>query len=68
MKAAVLENKKFVIKDIEKPSLENRRGAIVKVIGCGLCGSDLVKIRDGQAQNGDVLGHEVVGEMLVLLF
>lgn len=64
MKAAILENKKFVIKDIEKPSLENKRGAIVKVIGCGLCGSDLVKIRDGQAQNGDVLGHEVVGEII----
>ena len=61
MRAAVLENSKFLIKDIEKPSLdEYKTGAIVKVIGCGLCGSDIVKLRNGQAKDGDVLGHGVV--------
>lgn len=65
MRAAVLENSKFLIKDIEKPSLdEYKTGAIVKVIGCGLCGSDIVKLRNGQAKDGDVLGHEVVGEIV----
>ncbi len=65
MKAAVLENNKFIIKDVEKPSLSGERiGAIVKVAGCGLCGSDIVKIRNGQAKTGDVLGHEVVGEIV----
>lgn len=65
MRAAVLENEKFIIKEIEKPILKNnQQGAIVKVIGCGLCGSDIVKIRDGKAKNGDVLGHEVVGNIV----
>lgn len=65
MKAAVLENGKFIIKDVEKPSLEQyKTGAIVKVIGCGLCGSDIVKLYNGQAKNGDILGHEVVGEIV----
>lgn len=66
MKAAVLENHKFIIKDIEKPTLEayGNKGAIVKVIGCGLCGSDIVKLRNGQAKDGDILGHEVVGEIV----
>ena len=65
MRAAVLENNKFVIKEVEKPSLdEYKTGAIVKVIGCGLCGSDIVKIKNGKAKDGDVLGHEVVGEIV----
>lgn len=62
MKAAVLKNNKFVIENIEKPSQNNdTTGAIVKVIGCGLCGSDIVKLRDKLVKDGAVLGHEVVG-------
>lgn len=62
MKAAVLQNNQFVLKSVEEPSLAgNKIGAIVKVIGCGLCGSDMVKMNNGQAKNGSVLGHEVVG-------
>ncbi|MBE7705478.1 MAG: hypothetical protein E7Z90_06705 [Cyanobacteria bacterium SIG29] len=65
MKAAVLQNNKFKIDEVPKPILdEYGEGAIVKVIGCGLCGSDIVKIRNGQAKNGAVLGHEVVGEIV----
>lgn len=65
MKAAVLENNKFVIKDMPKPILdEYGTGAIVKVTGCGLCGSDIVKMRTGKAKDGSVLGHEVVGEIV----
>jgi L-iditol 2-dehydrogenase len=36
-------------------------GARVKVIGCGLCGSDLDKYVHQKAPPGSVLGHEVVG-------
>lgn len=62
MKAAVLKNNKFIIEDIEKPSLEKYgKGAIIKVTGCGLCGSDIVKIRTGIAKENSVLGHEAVG-------
>ncbi len=65
MKAAVLENNRFVIKDVPKPILdEYGEGAIIKVIGCGLCGSDIVKMRTGKAKDGTVLGHEVVGEIV----
>lgn len=65
MKAAVLENNKFIIKNIDKPSLSDyKTGAIIKVIGCGLCGSDIVKMNNGQAKDGDILGHEVIGEIV----
>ncbi len=65
MKAAVLENNRFIITDIPKPILdEYGEGAIVKVSGCGLCGSDIVKMRTGKVKNGAVLGHEVVGEIV----
>lgn len=61
MKYAKLIDGKIEILDIEKPSLlkQNSKGAIIKVLGCGLCGSDLVKIKH-KADN-IVLGHEVVG-------
>jgi len=64
MKSAVVENHKNIIKNIEKPELNNRKGAIVQVYGCGLCGSDIVKLRTGKAQNGTVLGHEIVGKIV----
>lgn len=63
MKAAVIHNGKLVVSKIQKPKL-TEKGAIVKVLGCGLCGSDIVKLKTGTAHNGDVLGHEVVGEII----
>jgi L-iditol 2-dehydrogenase len=36
-------------------------GRLVRVLACGLCGSDVEKI--GVAPAGTVLGHEVVGEL-----
>lgn len=62
MKAAVLHNHKLIISDIEKPILKSK-GAIIKVIGCGLCGSDIVKLVNG-TNEGNVLGHEVVGTIV----
>ena len=62
MKSAKLVNQKIEIIETKKPIL-NIKGAIIKVLGCGLCGSDLVKVRHATAQNENkvVLGHEVVG-------
>ena len=60
MKAAEIENETIVIKDRENEVLNGRKGAIVKVLGCGLCGSDIVKLTQGLAKNGTVLGHEIV--------
>lgn len=63
MKAAIIENKKIIIKDIEKPTLK-QEGALIKVLGCGLCGSDIVKFQHNIAKNGAVLGHEIIGEII----
>ena len=62
MKSAKLINGKVQIIDISKPIL-NSPGAIIRVLGCGLCGSDIVKIKHATPETEDkiVLGHEVVG-------
>jgi L-iditol 2-dehydrogenase len=36
-------------------------GILVRVRACGLCGSDVEKLRPGGAPAGSVLGHEVAG-------
>ncbi|MBQ2984607.1 MAG: alcohol dehydrogenase catalytic domain-containing protein [Candidatus Gastranaerophilales bacterium] len=62
MKCAKLINKKIEIIEVDKPVL-NKNGAIIKVLGCGLCGSDLVKIAhvNNENEKNIILGHEVVG-------
>ena len=62
MKSAKLINGKVKIINVDKPQLIGK-GAIIKVLGCGLCGSDLVKIKHVTPENEKniVLGHEVVG-------
>ena len=64
MKVAISENQKISIVDKSQPTLSdfNNEGAIVKVLGCGLCGSDIVKFLHDS--NEKVLGHEVVGEIV----
>ncbi len=66
MKSAILKNGKVEIIDKEKPTLLNKEGAIIKVIACGLCGSDIVKINHSTPENEDKisLGHEIVGEIV----
>lgn len=64
MKVAEIENNSLVIKEREPETLENRNGAIVKVLGCGLCGSDIVKLRHHLAKDGTVLGHEIVAKIV----
>lgn len=66
MKIAVVENGKNIIKEVENIKLDGRKGAIVQVYGCGLCGSDIVKLRTGVAKDGTVLGHEIVGKIVEL--
>lgn len=60
MKTAQVENDKIAVKEVEDIKLGGRKGAIVKVLGCGLCGSDIVKFREKIVHNGAVLGHEIV--------
>ncbi len=63
MKIAQTENGSLVIKEVPDETLDNRKGAIVQVLGCGLCGSDIVKLKHN-INNGVVLGHEIVAKIL----
>ena len=60
MKTAQIEDERIIIKEVEDIKLNGRKGAIVKVLGCGLCGSDIVKFRHKISPSGTVLGHEIV--------
>lgn len=64
MKTAELENDILVIKERSDECLNGRTGAIVKVLGCGLCGSDIVKLKKHLVKNGTVLGHEIVARIV----
>ena len=63
-KIAVIEKQHIVVKNVDKITLDDRKGAIVKVLGCGLCGSDIVKFREHITKDGTVLGHEIVAEIV----
>lgn len=57
---AIDKNKKLKLAELPIPEIKDDE-ALVKVDVCGICGSDLVKIKEGLVQEGTVLGHEVVG-------
>lgn len=64
MKTAQVYQDKIIVKEVEDITLGERKGAIVKVLGCGLCGSDIVKFKHKIVHDGAVLGHEIVAEIL----
>lgn len=64
MKVAQIENNNLVIKQRENETLDGRKGALLKVLGCGLCGSDIVKLTQHISKDGTVLGHEIVGQIV----
>ncbi|GHA06923.1 zinc-dependent alcohol dehydrogenase [Streptomyces echinoruber] len=54
------------VRDVPAPSILNSRDVIVKVTSTAICGSDLHLV-DGYVptlQEGDVLGHEFMGEVV----
>ena len=57
MRTAQVNGEKIVIKEVENLTLNGQKGAIVKLLGCGLCGSDIVKFKHGIVKDGAVLGH-----------
>lgn len=67
MKALVWHSPKDVRCDqVPDPKIEDARDAIIKVTSCAICGSDL-HLYDGYIpgmMNGDVLGHETMGEVV----
>ncbi len=64
MKAAQIENGTIIIKERENEALQGRKGAVVKLLGCGLCGSDIVKLKQHISKDGTVLGHEIVAKIV----
>ena len=60
MLTAQVNGDKIVVKEIESITLGDKQGAVVRVLGCGLCGSDIVKFRHSLVHDGAVLGHEIV--------
>ncbi|MFE1861594.1 zinc-dependent alcohol dehydrogenase [Streptomyces anandii] len=54
------------VRDVPEPALLNSRDAIIRVTSTAICGSDL-HLLDGYVptmQDGDVLGHEFMGEVV----
>ena len=66
MKVATIEKDKVVLNETPIIQLDDKKGAIVKVLGCGLCGSDIVKLREHISPEGTVLGHEIVAQIIEL--
>lgn len=64
MRVAEVQENKIVLAQREKVALNGQKGAIVKILGCGLCGSDIVKYKEHLSPNGTVLGHEIVAEIV----
>ena len=64
MRVAELKNNTIITAERENEALNNRKGALVKVLGCGLCGSDIVKLRQHLVKDGTVLGHEIVAQIV----
>lgn len=49
----------------EAPEPAIRAGeALIELVCCGLCGTDLYKLADARRPPGEVLGHEVVGRVV----
>ena len=64
MKIAVINKGKIVVKETADIALNGPEGAVVRVLGCGLCGSDIVKFIHKISKDGTVLGHEIVAEVV----
>jgi threonine dehydrogenase-like Zn-dependent dehydrogenase len=67
MKALVWHDPKDIRCDeVPDPNIEHPRDAIIKVTCCAICGSDL-HLYDGfmpGMKNGDIMGHEFMGEVV----
>lgn len=57
------KKQKLKLSELPTPEIKNDE-VLVKVDVCGVCGSDLVKIKKNLVPEGTVLGHEVVGTIV----
>lgn len=66
MKALILHApNEYGIEQVQKPSCPDR-GVLIRVMACGLCGSDLRTLRSGHRniKSPRIIGHEIAGEIL----
>src|SRR4030095_15784675 len=57
---------KMEVREVPDPTILNKRDAIVRITSTAICGSDLHLV-DGYVptmQDGDVMGHEFMGEVI----
>src|SRR5579883_3545461 len=67
MKALVWHGKEDIRCDtVTDPEIEHERDAIVKVTSCAICGSDLHLFHNfiPAMMPGDIMGHEMMGEVV----
>jgi L-iditol 2-dehydrogenase len=66
MKALVSQNQQSQVREVPRPSLQ-KGDLLLQVKACGVCFSDVHKIRFQQLEEPAILGHEVAGEVVDLL-
>ena len=57
------KKQKLKLSEFATPQIQEDE-ALLKIDVCGVCGSDLVKIKNGLVPEGTVLGHEIVGTIV----
>ena len=60
---AYSKDQKLKLREVEVPQISSDE-ALIKVDVCGVCGSDLVKIKNNLVKEGTILGHEIVGTIV----
>ncbi len=63
MKALVTQNHQSRIQDVPRPSL-GEGDLLLQIKACGVCFSDVHKIRFQQLEEPVILGHEIAGEVM----
>jgi len=63
MKALVSQNQQSRVQEVPRPSLQ-KGDLLLQVKACGVCFSDVHKIRFQQLEKPMILGHEVAGEVV----
>lgn len=63
MRAAVVREQRLAVEDWPRP-VAGPGELLLRVRGCGLCGSDIAKLAGPALSRPTVLGHEVVGDVV----
>src|SRR5438552_8102435 len=63
MKAIVCQNHEARVQEVPKPSLE-KGDLLLQIKACGVCFSDVHKLRFQPLDNPVVLGHEIAGQVV----